>query len=426
MIKTLFLSALEISLATSPIILLFILLGPLLNKHYAAKWKYRIWIVLAVRLLIPFGQAKSESVVVIDIPKEITTPLMNRGIVESVFIPGEQVKVSNLSEDEIELPTKMQTMRMPFDITMLDFIASVWLIGGLSVISVHGFSYVRFRRQVAQKGISVEDDSILCLLKQLTEELQIRHKIVIIKYAQAASPMMLGFIRPILVMPDETYRREELYFILKHELIHLKRHDIYFKLLLLAVNALHWFNPAVRLMRKEATVDMELSCDERVVRGMNLEARKTYTRTLLSALNRQCVRRTVLSTQFYGGKQVMKKRFQNILAETKKKNGFSMVVCAVVLTLALGSLVGCSIKEATSDESEINDMETEYDTGIVNVDALKVREEPESDAPVIGLLPNGEEVTILAEDNEFYRILWEEEDFDTVEAYVRKEFIVVE
>lgn len=425
MIKTLFLSALEISLATSPIILLFILLGPLLSKHYAAKWKYRIWIVLAVRLLIPFGQAKSESVVVIDIPKEITTPLMNRGIVESVFIPGEQVKVSNLSEDEIELPTKMQTMRMPFDITMLDFIASVWLIGGLSVISVHGFSYVRFRRQVAQKGISVEDDSILCLLKQLTEELQIRHKIVIIKYAQAASPMMVGFIRPILVMPDETYRREELYFILKHELIHLKRHDIYFKLLLLAVNALHWFNPAVRLMRKESTVDMELSCDEGVVRGMSLEARKTYTKTLLSALNRQCARRTVLSTLFYGGKQVMKKRFQNILMGTRKKNGFSMVVCAVVLTLALGSLVGCSIKEVASDESEINDMEAEYDAGIVNVDALKVREEPESDAPVIGLLPNGEGVTILAEDNEFYRILWQEED-DTVEAYVRKEFIVVE
>lgn len=105
---------------------------------------------------------------------------------------------------------------------------------------------------------------------------------------------------------------------------------------------------------------------------------------------------------------------------TNKKNGFSVVVCAVVLTLALGNLVGCSTKGTASGEDE-NSVGTVY----TDVGTLRVREEPESDAPVIGLLPNGEEVTILAEDNEFYRILWQEED-DTVEAYVRKEFIVVE
>lgn len=420
MIKTLFLSVLEISLATSLIILLFILLGPLLNKRYASKWKYRIWIVLALRLLIPFGQAESESAVVIDLPRQITTPLMSRGTVESVRTPGVQAEILNLSEDEIELPTKMQTMRMSFDITLLDFIAGVWLIGCLAMLSVHGFSYIRFKRRFIQNGVFVEDGLILCLLQQLTEELRIRHKIVIIRYAQAASPMIIGFIRPILVMPDETYSREELYFILKHELVHLKRHDIYFKLLLLAVNALHWFNPAVWIMRREATVDMELSCDERVVRGMSCKVRKAYTKTLLSALNRQYVRRTVLSTQFYGGKQVMKKRFQNILMGTRKKNGLSLVVCTVMLTFALGSLVGCSIKETASGEDENS-------VGIVYTDvgSLRVREEPDRDSQVISLLPDGAEVTILGETDEFYRILWQEED-DTGEAYVRKEFIVVE
>ena len=400
MIKTLFFSVFEISLSTSFIILLLVILAPFLNKRYAAKRKYWIWIILAIRLLLPFGKTKSEPLVVINIPEQITSPLMSHGT----------------SESERHFLTKVQMPRMSVDITLLDFAAFVWLLGVLTMLSIHGLSYVHFKRQVIQKGVFVEDDSILCRLQQLMEELHIRRKIVVIKYSQATSPMIVGFVHPILVIPEETYRREELYFILKHELLHLKRHDIYFKLLLLAVNALHWFNPVVWFMRKEATIDMELSCDESVVLGMNLEARKAYTKTLLSALYRQCAQGISLTTQFYGGKQEMKKRFTNILVGTKKKNGFSLMVCAILLTLALGSLVGCSIKETTSDEK-----------GIVYTDvgALRVRGEADKDSQVISLLPDGAEVTILGEKNEFYRILLEEAD-NTAEGYVRKEFIYVD
>lgn len=105
---------------------------------------------------------------------------------------------------------------------------------------------------------------------------------------------------------------------------------------------------------------------------------------------------------------------------TNKKNGFSVVVCAVVLTLALGRLVGCSIKETASGEDEKS-----VGTVYTDVGTLRVREEPDRAATVIGLLPNEAEVTILGETDEFYRILLQEED-DTVEGYVRKEFIVVE
>lgn len=104
-------------------------------------------------------------------------------------------------------------------------------------------------------------------------------------------------------MPDEEYSAEELHFILKHELVHLKRGDVCLKLLLTTANAIHWFNPLIWLMRKEATVDMELSCDERVTQGADYAQRKACTETLLSTLHKQCTKRTVLSTQFYGGKK---------------------------------------------------------------------------------------------------------------------------
>lgn len=127
-------------------------------------------------------------------------------------------------------------------------------------------------------------------------------------------------------MPDGEYSAEELHFILKHELVHLKRGDVCLKLLLTTANAIHWFNPLIWLMRKEATVDMELSCDERVTQGADYAQRKAYTETLLSTLHKQCTKRTVLSTQFteeksdeetvskYLTQQYKEKRYQYLIA----------------------------------------------------------------------------------------------------------------
>lgn len=58
-----------------------------------------------------------------------------------------------------------------------------------------------------------------------------------------------------------------MFFLLKHELVHLKRKDVYWKLLFVAANAFHWFNPLIWVMHREAVVDLELSCDERVLEG---------------------------------------------------------------------------------------------------------------------------------------------------------------
>ncbi len=154
-----------------------------------------------------------------------------------------------------------------------------------------------------------------------------------------------------MALPKERYSPEELFFILKHELVHLKRGDVYFKLLFVTASAVHWLNPFIWIMQKEAAVDMGLSCDERVTQGANYAARKAYTETLLSMLHKRCDRRTILSTQFYGGTKIMKKRFKNILRKNRKKNGIFILILAVALTMGFGALMGCSIaKEDTRKE----------------------------------------------------------------------------
>jgi beta-lactamase regulating signal transducer with metallopeptidase domain len=364
-----FLSILGISVSIGLIVIGLIFLTPFLNKRYAAKWKYLIWIFLALRLLIPFSGANGQDVMdrmsqlkvgtnseseENDANNPTDTAMPYRGIV--VEIPA-----------QMTTPIKASSEKSTADITMLDIVTLVWIIGSLIFIFVHLISYSHYKRQVLKNGKMIKETRILSQIFRLKRELHISRTVCVMEYDEAESPMIIGFIKPVLVLPKEQYNSEDLFFILKHELVHFKRGDVYLKLLFVTANAVHWFNPIIWIMQKEAVIDMELSCDERVTQGTSFELRKAYTETLLSMLHKQCVRKTVLSTQFYGGKKIMRKRFKNILIRNRKKNGISILICAVVLSITLGMLVGCSVtKENTEKENIENEDTANEDMGNVS------------------------------------------------------------
>ena len=84
-----------------------------------------------------------------------------------------------------------------------------------------------------------------------------------------------------LYLPDEALSEQEALFVFRHELTHLKRGDLWLKLLLTAARAVHWFNPLVYLMARFAQEDIELACDDAVVRGMDGAQRRAYGETIL-------------------------------------------------------------------------------------------------------------------------------------------------
>ena len=362
MITNLFLSVFNISISIGLIIALLLLITPFLNKRYASKWKYWIWIVLTLRLIIPIGWHDGMSI------DNIQTQTETAATPESKKEPSNApINEASPRRITIEIPTQITTpIIMPAQkntkhLSILDIIAYVWMFGSLLFLSVHLLSYFFYKRQILKKGRVVKDHNILCLLQEQKQELHIKRTVPVMEYSKASSPMILGFSDPVLVLPTEQYRSEEMFFILKHELIHLKRGDIYFKLLFVIANAIHWFNPLIWIMQKEAAVDMELSCDEKVTQGADFATRKAYTETLLSTLHKQTARKTLLTTQFYGGKQIMKKRFKNILGKTRKKNGVVILICATILAVTVGTLVGCSISKTNTkdapDQSETEDIQ---------------------------------------------------------------------
>ncbi len=356
MVTDLFLSVLETSLSVSLIIALMLLLSPFFDRRYAAKWSYLIWIFLAVRLLIPFDVEDGRAAM----------KALSKWGEQAAMQPAPRSIIEDGQDDQEILPepgTPRIVVKIPARITMplteeksrvtpLAVIAYVWAAGCTVCLAVNIGSYLHYKRRVLRCGTVLKDSAVLEQLFQIRRELKMRRHVKVVAFSEAGSPLLIGYLHPILIVNydasgdlyhSEPFSERELYFILEHELVHCKRGDLYAKLLFMTVCALHWFNPLVWLMQKNAAVTMELSCDENVIKGMPPEQKKAYTETLLSTLHKGGARGAMLSTGFLEGKKVMKKRFQNILRRRKKKNGFYLLAGIAILTLGMGTLVGCSV-----------------------------------------------------------------------------------
>ena len=137
--QNIFLSILEISVSIGVVVIVLILLSPFLNKRYAAKWKYLIWIFLALRLIVPFSGVNGKLI------GAMLSQMKNQSVSESeqkytdapdnVLIPYRRIIVEIPAQ--MTTPIKAQSERNKVGITILDIAAFVWIITGLVFISVH-------------------------------------------------------------------------------------------------------------------------------------------------------------------------------------------------------------------------------------------------------------------------------------------------
>lgn len=350
-----FLAVISVSITTGLLAAVLMVLLPLLRNRYKAKLSYYIWIILAVQLLLPVGgQAVSE---LFQWSRTLSASGQNAASDQPEHKPHQQVV--------IKLPA---VITMPVaspapdkeGFTLLTITEYIWLTGCIAIFSFSIYSYHVYRKKLLKYAHTEEDEIVHIQIQRLKKELHIHWKFTVLMCMEEISPMVIGIFRPTLVLPKNHYSEEELYFILKHELIHMKRHDVAIKLLFLAAGAIHWFNPLVYMMRRRAEVDMELSCDEQTICNAAYGERKAYAETLFSTIQAASDRRTSMSTQFYGGKEVMKKRFQNIFTKTRKKSGWYLLMCTAILTATAGILIGCDTAKTDSGIIRASDAGTEW------------------------------------------------------------------
>lgn len=157
-------------------------------------------------------------------------------------------------------------------------LCAAWLAGAVLLALYFLLSHLR-RRKRYRASLPVEDR----LIKAFLERHRLRRPVQARYSDQIESPLTYGVLYPVILLPKgfERMGGERLAFILTHELCHIQRFDVLFKWLLAAVLCVHWFNPLVIAMYLLASRDIELSCDEAVIRSHGFGARSAYALALV-------------------------------------------------------------------------------------------------------------------------------------------------
>ena len=160
------------------------------------------------------------------------------------------------------------------------------------------------------------------------------------------SPLCMGLFRQGIYINSEDREPGDMRLILKHELTHCKRRDLWFKALLLLARTMHFFNPFVHWMARLAERDMEYSCDVSVMQDCSLEERQAYSMAILRTVREGQQNGAVLTTAFSGGKKELKTRFENIFDMGVKKRGTVLFTAASLAVCCGTAFVGCQAERS--------------------------------------------------------------------------------
>lgn len=337
-----FISALlTLSLTTSFAIVLVMLVGKALTNKISATFKYYMWLIVLLALLIPFRPRFTTPFSAITLPP----------VLESVYSPEPPIEEKGIKVSDPELSvkadqtdTKASSQNKLYNILFVVWISIVFLI-----LAIHFIIYIKFSSSVRRWGTVVDDSEILTVLETVWLDMGYTGRPLQVKECLfLTSPMLFGFRRPAILLPEKEITPDELSHIFRHELTHYKHKDLWFNLLVLLISALHWFNPLVWFMSKVVRTDCEAACDEAVVNGNNTEERKCYGETIIGFIGARNARTPILSTYFYGGKSSMKKRLFSIMDMSKKRAGLAAVYAVVIVSVIFlsGTLFAYSKEKA--------------------------------------------------------------------------------
>lgn len=338
----LLLSCLEVSLGAALVIAFMLLLARLAGKHFTAKWRYWIWLALVLRLLLPFNIHLTPAPIQVQMPEQELTfaeeqPLEDYSL-PTVTLPEKELPLSSW-EEESGRSAQATTVR---SISLWTVLAVIWLAGAAGSMIWQLLSYGNYRRSIDPWSRPVNDPELLDLYQSLCQEMNVSKLPQLLQNRRLQSPMMIGLFQPAILLPELDYSQDDYLVILSHELNHYKRHDLWYKLLLIAARCVHWFNPLVYGMLRAADNDLEISCDEAVVKNSSQEARCQYCEAILRIMCRGKGGCTLLSTGFNGGKKVLQRRFAAVLND-KAHKGVALGALSLALVVICGTFVACEL-----------------------------------------------------------------------------------
>ena len=306
---------LEGVLQSSIIVSLCTCILTLLLKRWLTSWKptviLGIWCMLSIRLLICYPILYFNALI---------------KTVANYFMPP----------FETSIKTSNSLVSISFSHLNIFPIFIIWIIGVAIFLLINIIHF-----NIIMKKIMAESKYVSNLyefsIKYGLQELKCLKNISVRYCSSINNPMISGFFKKVLFMPQRNLEDEDIKLMIIHETLHYRYNDLFIKHLLLIANAIHWFNPLVYLMQRHLTEAIELACDYRAVRNMPKENREEYMELLCYSTVKS---RRIQSILFMSSNsKLLMHRLENIATVDKKKNLWLCIVFIIAILLALQPFV---------------------------------------------------------------------------------------
>lgn len=316
-------------------------------KSYNAGCRKRIWIFMAFCFLIPFHLFHFPGAYTAEIPNIVLQEFESQGangagkqVTADADMQSAQNQTGQGQAVDALAPQFSGQGNSGMELTVADVLFVVWACVCVLLTVYYVMGYRKMRGRIRRWSSECEDGYVQQVIAEVAAECKLKRipEVRIMKDSEEG-PFTTGVLRNIIILPDDALHEKDLRFILKHEAIHCRNHDISWKLLFLTVNIIHWFNPLAWYLRSTMEQDMEIACDEEVVIKASSEKRREYTDVIMSWVERSGYRGSAVSTGYVKGVGFLKRRFDSILNGGKKKNGLLLAGSICLFALFIGCVI---------------------------------------------------------------------------------------
>ena len=298
----LFYTVLNMSI-TSAIVIILVIIARMLIKRLPKKYSYLLWSVVAFRLCVPFSF------------KSLLSPF---NIAKSEVSNTQSGKLSYVDEGNISalntiISSSGNLNNSAKALTLTDILPYIWISVTVVILAISTARYFNLKQKL-KSG------------KNFKENIYFSH--------QANTPFILGIIKPKIYIPSNT-DKQYIDYIIAHEKYHLKRKDHIIKAFAFLLLAIHWFNPFCFIAFKLMNDDMEMSCDEYVLKHSANDIRADYSTLLLDfATKTQAFSAGLLAF----GESDTRRRVKNIMRFTTRKKWVGIVAAVVIIITGISCL----------------------------------------------------------------------------------------
>ncbi|MFK4312195.1 MULTISPECIES: M56 family metallopeptidase [unclassified Bacillus (in: firmicutes)] len=370
----------ETSLMASILVGFILCIKVLFRNKLTPRWQYMLWIVLMIRLLLPWSPDSSYSIYSLlsysssvseVIPKNMpsTESIVNIETNHTVELESNSETVTKNGEPEVNASAEQQTTFSLYKLALY-----VWL-AGVIVLAVITFITNRRLYSYIKKQADITDEQVITVFNRCKQSMKMKKAVSLRLAGKIASPTVFSFFRPKVLLSKKHMKvlnEQQLQYVFYHELAHIKRNDVAVNWIMYSLLLLNWFNPILWYAYFCMREDQELACDAYALTFIDKEEQIAYGHTIITLLEHYSYQAPSLAN-LSRNKRTLKRRI--VMIKKFQKKSYRLSLIGVIAIAAIASLSLFNARATEGKEKQKDKVEQSKDAFQNAVDMLFGTEE---------------------------------------------------